>query len=133
MRIHPTLAAAFAALLAFATPAPEAEARPFVRVGTTIIAPAPPPPPRPVVVRTHRPTSAHVWIDGYWVHTPRGWSWEPGYWAVQARPPVIVTQPRPVVVHRTAAPRVIVHPVGRAHPTIRPAPRPDARLVSYAR
>src|ERR1043166_10117300 len=44
-----------------------------------------PPPPRTEVMGV-APSTAHVWVQGYWVHRDRRWVWVPGHW--EARPRV---------------------------------------------
>jgi hypothetical protein len=50
---------------------------------TTVVTEAPPPPR--VEVETVRPSTAHVWIQGYWTYIDDHWVWAPGHWEVRPR------------------------------------------------
>jgi len=63
-------------------------AQPAVSVGVNLnlrfVAQPPPPPRREVIVERERPSSAHVWINGYWVWRENRHVWIAGRWQ---RPP----------------------------------------------
>jgi hypothetical protein len=53
------------------------------RAGVTYVVVDPPPPRRDVIVV--RPSSSHVWVDGYWAWRGREYVWTPGRWDLPPR------------------------------------------------
>jgi len=43
------------------------------------------PQPRREIIGTP-PDDAHVWVEGYWMHSNRSWIWIPGHWEALPRP-----------------------------------------------
>jgi hypothetical protein len=57
-----------------------------------VITVAPPPPQREIIVE--RPSTAHVWIGGYWAWRDRRHVWIPGHWELPPRARVVWVEPR---------------------------------------
>jgi len=48
----------------------------------TVVVTEEPPAPR-VEVEGSAPSTAHVWIQGYWTHEDNRWVWAPGHWELR--------------------------------------------------
>jgi hypothetical protein len=58
--------------------------------GEVVVTEAPPPPRQEVV--TVAPSSAHVWVGGYWLNRRGHWAWIPGHYEIRPRPGVVWVQ-----------------------------------------
>jgi hypothetical protein len=52
--------------------------------GSEVVVEAEPPPPQ-AETRPPAPSTAHVWVTGYWSWRD-GWAWTPGVWVLRPRP-----------------------------------------------
>jgi len=56
---------------------------PVTTTRTTVVTEAPPTPR--VEVEGPAPSTAHVWIQGYWTYIDNRWVWSPGHWDLRPR------------------------------------------------
>jgi len=58
-----------------------------VPTGAVVVTETPPPPRHEVIGVA--PSSAHVWVAGYWVYRDRRWVWVPGHYEPRPRPAAV--------------------------------------------